>query len=92
MQSSFSASLAFDGMLAALIVKNDIKMIPVMAFFLAVLKSGGLGMERYTGVPKAIVDTVIAIFIIFACMEALFSFSKKFKAKKSANKINAVEG
>ncbi len=79
---NFSSGIAFDGMLAALIVKNDIKMVPFMAFFLAVLKSGALGMERYTGVPKSIVDTIIAIFIIFATMEALFAFNKKRKAKE----------
>lgn len=76
---NFSSGIAFDGMLAALIVKNDLKMIPLMAFFLAVLKSGALGMERYTGVPKSIVDTIIAIFIIFATMEALFKFLGKRK-------------
>nr|WP_312667875.1 ABC transporter permease [Tissierella praeacuta] len=80
---NFSSGIAFDGMLAALIVKNDIKMVPFMGFFLAVLKSGALGMERYTGVPKSIVDTIIAIFIIFATMEALFAFNKKRKAKNT---------
>jgi len=79
---NFSSGIAFDGMLAALIVKSDIKTVPFMAFFLAALKSGALGMERYTGVPKAIVDTIITIFIIFATMEALFTYNKKRKAKK----------
>lgn len=80
---NFSSGIAFDGMLAALIVKNDLKMVPFMAFFLSVLKAGALGMERYTGVPKSIVDTIIAVFIIFATMEALFSFMKKRKLQKS---------
>lgn len=84
---NFSSGLAFDGMLAALIVKNDIKMVPFMAFFLAVLKSGALGMERYTGVPKSVVDTIIAVFIIFATMEALFTFLKKKKVKTSEEQI-----
>ena len=88
---NFSMNLAFDGMLAALIVKSDIKMVPVMAFFLAVLKSGALGMERYTGVPKAVVDMIIAIFIIFACMDTLFVFHKKRKAK-SVKTLSAVSG
>ena len=44
---NFSANLAFDGMLAALIVKNDFKMLPFISIFLAALKSGALGMERY---------------------------------------------
>lgn len=83
---NFSSGLAFDGMLAALIVKNDIKMAPVMAFFLAALKSGALGMERYTGVPKGIVDTIIAVFIIFATMDALFEWHKKKKSTPEAVK------
>ena len=58
-----------------------------MAFFLAVLKSGALGMERYTGVPKSVVDTIIAVFIIFATMEALFSFLQKRKLKTVEEEI-----
>ncbi len=70
---NFSAGIAFDGMLIALIVKNDLLLVPGMAFFLAVLKSGALGMEHATGVPKAVVDMLIAIFIIFATMEIFAS-------------------
>lgn len=81
----FSAGIAFDGMLASLIVKNDIRMVPFMAFFLATLKSGALGMERYTGVPKSIVDMIIAIFIIFATMETLFAFLQNRRKRPSRN-------
>lgn len=84
---NFSSGLAFDGMLAALIVKNDVKMVPFMALFLAILKSGALGMERYTGVPKSVVDTIIAVFIIFATMEGLFDFIYKRKAKIAGEQI-----
>lgn len=73
----FSPGIAFDGMLASLIAKNDIKMIPFLAFFLAVLKAGALGMERFTGVPKALVDTVIAVFILVAAMEGIAMFKKR---------------
>lgn len=80
---NFSNNIAFDGMLVALIVKNDAKMLPFMAFFLAVLKSGALGMERYTGVPKSIIDTIIAIFIVFATTEIFLHMKKNgFKARK----------
>jgi simple sugar transport system permease protein len=70
----FSQGIAFDGMLASLIAKNDLKMVPVLAFFLAVLKTGALGMERFTGVPKALVDSIIAVFILIAAMEGLSMF------------------
>jgi ABC-type uncharacterized transport system permease subunit len=76
---NFSTGIAFDGMLAALIAKNNILMIPVVSLFLAVLKSGSLGMERFTGVPKSLIDAIIAMFIILATMEGLFLFKKQRK-------------
>lgn len=75
---NFGANLGFNGMLAALIVKNNLALTPFMAVFLGVLKSGALGMQQSTGVPKSIVDTITAIFIIVATMETLFEFKKKF--------------
>lgn len=88
---NFSPGIAFDGMLAALIVKNDLGMIPIIALFLSILKSGALGMERSTGVPKAVVDMLIAIFIIFATMETLFAFIEKRKTKKSMQTATAEQ-
>lgn len=81
---NFSPGLAFDGMLASLIARNDIRLIPILSFFLAALKSGALGMERFTGVPKALVDTVIALFILLASMEGLFNFRFKLRAKSGS--------
>jgi simple sugar transport system permease protein len=78
----FSDNIAFNGMLAALIVKNDPKMVPFMAFFLAVLQTGALGMDRHSGVPRSIIDVVIAVFIVFACAE-IFSQMKKRQSVKS---------
>lgn len=86
--NNFATGLGSNGMLAALIVKSDVVMAPFMAFFLAILKSGAMGMQQSTGVPKSIVDTITAVFIIIATMELLFQFNgkrKKKKAEKSAN-------
>jgi ABC-type uncharacterized transport system permease subunit len=78
---NFSTGIAFDGMLAALIAKNNILMIPLVSLFLAVLKAGSLGMERFTGVPKSLIDAIIAMFIILATMEGLFLLKKQRKLK-----------
>jgi len=86
--NNFATGLGSNGMLAALIVKSDVALAPIMAFFLAILKSGAMGMQQSTGVPKSIVDTITAVFIILATMELLFMFNnskKKKKAEKSAN-------
>jgi simple sugar transport system permease protein len=85
---NFSDNIAFNGMLVALLVKNDPKMVPFMAFFLAILQSGALGMERNSGVPRSVIDVVIAIFIVFACAE-IFSQLRKRRSLKNAK---AIEG
>ena len=64
-----------------MIVWNDIRLVPVMSFFIAALKAGALSMERFAGVPRSIVDTITAIFVVFATMETLFTIKKKRKAK-----------
>lgn len=88
--NNFAAGLGSNGMLASLIVKNDMIFTPFMAFFLAVLKSGAMGMQQTTGVPKALVDTITAVFIIVATMETLFEFKERAK-KKAAVKEDKKE-
>jgi simple sugar transport system permease protein len=80
---NFSPGIAFDGMLAALIARNDIRLVPVLAFFLAALKAGALGMERFTGIPKSLVDAIIAVFILLAAMEGLFILRRRLGKKEA---------
>jgi len=80
--NNFATGLGSNGMLAALIVKSNMIFTPFMAFFLAVLKAGAMGMQQTTGVPKALVDTITAVFIIIATMETAFQFNSRRKKKK----------
>ena len=82
--NNFAAGLGSNGMLAALIVKCDLRTVPIIALFLGVLKSGAMGMQQSTGVPKSIVDTITALFIIFATMETLFSFKRANRRQKQS--------
>ena len=77
--NNFASGLGSNGMLAALIVKNNIVTAPFIAFFIAVLKSGAMGMQQATSVPKSLVDTITAVFIIFACMELIGNIRNKKK-------------
>lgn len=85
---NFAAGLGSNGMLAALIVRSNVILTPLMAFFLAVLKSGAMGMQQTTGVPKALVDTVTAVFIMIATMETAFRYVKRpqMKSEKKPEK------
>lgn len=87
--NNFAVGLGTNGMLAALIVKNNVVLAPVMALFLGALKSGALGMQQSTGVPKSIVDTITAVFIVVATMELLFRFTKTKKNKKQKSELKA---
>lgn len=78
----FATGLGANGMLAALIVKGSPIFAPITAFFLAVLKSGSMAMQQATSVPKSIVDTISAIFIIIATMDIVFQIVKKKKKEK----------
>lgn len=77
--NNFATGLGTNGMLAALIVKNNVVTAPAIAFFIAVLKSGAMGMQQATSVPKSLVDTITAVFIIFACMELIGNMRKPKK-------------
>lgn len=85
-----AAGLGTNGMLAALIVKSNVVLAPFMSFFLGALNSGALGLQQSTGVPKSIIDTIAATFIIIANMDMLFQFTKKKKSEKQSIKSDVT--
>lgn len=78
----FARDLGTNGMLAALIVKSNMLFTPFVAFFLAVLKAGAMAMQQATSVPKSIVDTISAVFIIIATMDFVISLRQRRKLEK----------
>ena len=83
--NNFASGLGNNGMLAALIANNNIITAPIISFFIAVLRSGAMGMQQATNVPKSLVDTITAVFIIFACMQLIGNIKKsKKKGSKEA--------
>ncbi len=78
---NFASGVGFNGMLTALIVKNNLILSPIVSFIFGALKSGALGLQQTTNVPKSIVDTITAVFIIIATMDAMFQFTKRRKRR-----------
>ena len=72
-------------MLAALIAKSNAFVAPFISFFIAILNSGAMRMQQATNVPKSLIDTITAVFIIFACMELIGNLKKR-AAKKAEEK------
>ena len=80
--NNFANGLGSNGMLAALIVKNNMLFALFMSLFIAVLRTGAMGMQQATSVPKSLVDTITAVFIIFACMDFVLKFRSRKKEVK----------
>lgn len=87
----FAKDLGTNGMLAALIVKSNMVFTPFIAFFLAMLKSGAMAMQQVTSVPKSIVDTVSAVFIIIATMEFVVELRNRRKLESQNREASEDE-
>ncbi|MDD2958631.1 MAG: ABC transporter permease [Lachnospiraceae bacterium] len=89
---NFSLNSAFYGMLACLLVKNNLKLLPLSALFIAFTRTGGSGMEYYTGVPKSLIDTVVPILILFIAMDQMFDYKRFFRIFKRKPKTGSAVG
>jgi simple sugar transport system permease protein len=75
--NEFASGLGSRGLLTALIVRCNVWMLPIASFFISALSSGSITMQAITKVPKSLVDTLTALFIILATMETLFLFERR---------------
>lgn len=74
---NISKGYAFDGMLIALIVKNNPLGIILMSIFFGILKTGSNSMEVATGVPSELILVIQSIIILFIAGEN--GFKNKIK-------------
>lgn len=83
---NLSPGFAFDGMLVALIVKNNPIGIILMSIFFGALKTGSISMENATGIPSELVLVIQSIIILFIAGESGFKNIYKNWRLKSSNK------
>ncbi len=78
-----SPGYAFDGMLIALIVRNNPIGVVIMSIFFGALKTGSISMENATGIPSELVLVIQSIIILFIAGEAGFkNIYKNWRLKK----------
>lgn len=63
----------FDGMLIAIIAKNNPLVVPMVAFILSYLRSGGDLVNRMTDVPTELVSVIQSLIVIFIAAKSLLS-------------------
>ncbi len=86
---NFSLNSAFYGILACQLVRNDLKLLPLSALFVAFARVGGSGMEYYTHIPKSLIDTMVPLLVLFIGMDKFFDWKRwmrHFKRKSVGKK------
>lgn len=63
--------LGFDGLVVALLARNQPRAVPMAAFLYAMLRAGALAMERSTDVSRELVLVIEAVIILFILAERL---------------------
>lgn len=88
---NISPEYAFDGMLIAMIVKNNPIGIILMSIFFGALKTGSIAMENATSIPSELVSVIQSIIILFIAGESGFKNIYKNWRLKAINKGKAGE-
>ncbi len=68
-RSSFAQNLGWDGIMVALIAKNNPIATIIVAIIWGMVKAGSLSMERTTSVNRIIVTLVQALFVLFVTVD-----------------------
>lgn len=75
--AGFNPGFGFDGIVISLLANNNPIGVVFSGFFLGLLYNGGINMERFTDVPSAITDIVMAIIILTISAKLAFPILKK---------------
>ncbi len=75
--AGFNPGFGFDGIVISLLANNNPVGVVFSGFFLGMLYNGGINMERFTDVPSAITDIVMAIIIITISAKLALPLLKK---------------
>lgn len=81
----------FDGILIAILAKQNPKWVPLTGFFLAYIRTGAEIMSRKTDVPYEIVQVVQALIIMMMAAQLFLQKWKHRRIVAASKKILAVQ-
>lgn len=79
-----SPSYIWDGVIIALLAKNNPKFVPLSAFFLSYLRIGADLMSRRTDVTNEIISIIQAVMILLIAAERFLAYWKQREENKAA--------
>ena len=74
----------WDGVIVALLAKNNPAFVPLTAFFIAYIRIGADIMSRSTDVPNEVVAIIQGIIIVLIAADSFLSYYKKKRTFKEA--------
>jgi general nucleoside transport system permease protein len=86
--ANISGGLAFEGIVVALLARNNILSIPAMGLLYAYLRAGGLIIQNDAKVPLEVVNIIQAIIILLVTAEALAQFVRARRTMQQSPKID----
>lgn len=75
-RTNFSTNMGWDGIMVALVAKNNPAVAVIVAIIWGMIKAGSLNMERMTSVNRILVTLVQALFVLFITVDFKTVFSK----------------
>ncbi|MFT4416619.1 ABC transporter permease [Fredinandcohnia humi] len=97
-KDSFSINLGFDGIIIALLVRNNPLAVILSGLFYAYLQVGGQVMQANSDVSRELAVIIQALLVIFVSAQAIFNYLKqrqilkngKMNSSKEAVKVDVV--
>lgn len=83
-RTNFSTNMGWDGIMVALIARNNPVAAGIIAIVWGMIKAGSLSMERMTSVNRILVTLVQALFVLFITLDIKSLFQKRKLARKEA--------
>lgn len=88
----FSASYGFVGILIALLVRNNLLLVPFAAVFYAWILSGAQVMEETTDVPREVVSVVQGVLFLLVTASALAEWMRRRSVRTTVVAPGAASG
>jgi simple sugar transport system permease protein len=90
-QAGFSNNVGFQGLLVALVARDNGLVAILVAFFFGALRSGG-GFLATTGVPRYLVDVVQGLLVLAAVFPPAFQMLRRRRAAQAPEPVAPAAG
>lgn len=89
--ANISGGLAFEGIVVALLARNNVLSVPAMGLLYAYLRAGGTILQNDAQVPLEVVNIIQAIIILLMTADVIMRFLGRFRAKRRARTTDALQ-